>query len=877
MPERLEQLKAALAGRYTIEKELGQGGMATVYLAQDVRHHREVAIKVLRPDLAAALGPERFLREIRIAANLNHPHILALFDSGEADGFLYYVMPYIKGQTLRDRIDKEGELPVPETVRIIREVVDALAFAHSEGVVHRDIKPDNVMLTGGHAVVADFGIAKAVSESTGRGNVTTAGVALGTPAYMAPEQAAADPQIDHRADIYAIGTLAYELLTGRTPFTGSSPQAILAAQVTEQPEPVTKYRDQVSGELEAVVMKCLAKKPADRWQTAGEMLPYLDTMTTSSGGITPTQTLAMGLRRTGVNRAVVAVAVIAIAVLGIVLARSFSSTGSNTTLQGERRQLTFSGDIRQVAIGPDGQSLAYVNSAGALFVRDVGADGGVLQRAESGAFWPTWHPDGSSLMYQDETTFTLYRLPKLSGEATKVLSLPFRVLYSYAPDGTYLIAGGGYVYWGPDPNSIDWAAPDPESVTAGRLVPLPDGVRTWGGGDRVSLSPDGRWIAFLGMREALGGLIGVVATDGSGGSIVVEDKALFISGGGRLDWSSESDAIYYLASLGSATSQSIWRVGIDPESGRPDGTDVMVFDEAQPRQFDVAPGGDALAVVGGNAWYNVFSGTGDGDRTVRMDKVTTGTMWTLSPHYSADGETLIYSRFVGFPLQSSIHVRTVATSDERVIRLQEGLPCCVTLSPAGDRVAYYSLEEDGRSHLRVLDVASEETTPVGAGYWLSSIAWTPDGRSLVFIPPDQRTLTHLDLTGSPQRSVSFEGISSIDGVVVSPDGQHVALAAYGSGGALGLWIGSIEGGVASLVRPDIGYLLGWTENGILFRDGDSILSTTPGGGPETVFAKSAGLAQCSIGGVTAAPATGDFACAVLESSTDVWYVTGLEF
>ncbi len=231
MPERLEQLEAALAGRYTIEKELGQGGMATVYLAQDVRHHREVAIKVLRPDLAAALGPERFLREIRIAANLNHPHILALFDSGEADGFLYYVMPYIKGQTLRDRIDKEGELPIPETVRIIREVVDALAYAHAEGVVHRDIKPDNVMLTGGHSVVADFGIAKAVSQSTVRGHITTAGVALGTPAYMAPEQAAADPQIDHRADIYAVGTLAYELLAGRTPFTGASPQEIGRAHV----------------------------------------------------------------------------------------------------------------------------------------------------------------------------------------------------------------------------------------------------------------------------------------------------------------------------------------------------------------------------------------------------------------------------------------------------------------------------------------------------------------------------------------------------------------------------------------------------------------------------------------------------------------------
>jgi serine/threonine-protein kinase len=264
--------------------------MATVYLARDVRHERMVAVKVLKPDLASALGPERFLREIRIAANLNHPHILALFDSGDADGFLYYVMPYIKGNTLRDRIEKEGELPIREAVRVIREVADALAFAHSQGVVHRDIKPDNVMLTGNHAIVADFGVAKAVSEATGRDKLTTAGVALGTPAYMAPEQATADPHVDHRADIYALGALAYELLSGRTPFLGHTPQAVLAAHVTEEAAPVRKYRDQVSMEVEAVVMKCLAKKPADRWQTADEMLPLLENLGTPSGGLTPTDT-----------------------------------------------------------------------------------------------------------------------------------------------------------------------------------------------------------------------------------------------------------------------------------------------------------------------------------------------------------------------------------------------------------------------------------------------------------------------------------------------------------------------------------------------------------------------------------------------------------
>ena len=235
MSDILERLTSALGDRYAIEREIGEGGMATVYLATDLRHERKVALKVLRPELAATLGPDRFLQEVRVTANLQHPHILPLFDSGEAEGFLYYVMPYLEGESLRERIVREGELPVTEAVRILKEVTDALAAAHQMGVVHRDIKPDNVMLSGRHAVVTDFGVAKAVSEATGRHKLTTAGVALGTPAYMAPEQAAADEHIDHRADIYAVGAMGYELLAGRPPFTGMSPQRVLSAHVTDVP------------------------------------------------------------------------------------------------------------------------------------------------------------------------------------------------------------------------------------------------------------------------------------------------------------------------------------------------------------------------------------------------------------------------------------------------------------------------------------------------------------------------------------------------------------------------------------------------------------------------------------------------------------------
>ncbi|MDP2958296.1 MAG: serine/threonine-protein kinase [Longimicrobiales bacterium] len=288
MSEQLERLRSVLGDRYALERELGAGGMATVYLAEDLKHHRKVALKVLRPDLAMTLGSERFLREVTIAANLQHPHILPLYDSGEAGGFLYYVMPYVEGPTLRDRLDRERELPVAEAARILRDVADAMAAAHAKGVVHRDLKPENIMLSGRHAMVADFGVAKAVSEATGRNRMTTEGVALGTPTYMAPEQAAADPLTDHRADIYALGVLAYEMLTGQPPFVRGTPQALLAAHVTEAPVAVTERRGTIPPALAQLIMHCLEKKPADRPQRAEELLAVLEGLATPSGGMTPT-------------------------------------------------------------------------------------------------------------------------------------------------------------------------------------------------------------------------------------------------------------------------------------------------------------------------------------------------------------------------------------------------------------------------------------------------------------------------------------------------------------------------------------------------------------------------------------------------------------
>ena len=285
-----EQLQFALGDSYQLDRELGGGGMSRVFLAHERALGRKVVVKVLLPELAAAVNVERFRREILLAAQLQHPHIVPLLSAGEASNLPYFIMPFVTGESLRARVTREGEFPISDTVRILRDVVSALAYAHEHGVVHRDVKPDNVLLSHGVAVVTDFGVAKALSASSGAeaSGITSANVALGTPAYMAPEQATASPHTDHRADIYALGAMAYELLTGFPPFSGRTPQAVLAAHVVEEPEPVERRRPAVPPMLATLVRDCLCKRPADRPQSALQVMHVLDAIATPSGGMAAT-------------------------------------------------------------------------------------------------------------------------------------------------------------------------------------------------------------------------------------------------------------------------------------------------------------------------------------------------------------------------------------------------------------------------------------------------------------------------------------------------------------------------------------------------------------------------------------------------------------
>jgi tetratricopeptide (TPR) repeat protein/TolB-like protein len=279
-----EQLQTTLGAGYTVERELGGGGMSRVFVATETSLGRRVVVKLLPPELGAGVDAERFRREVRLAAQLQHPHVVPLLSAGERDGLLYYTMPFVEGESLRARLERAGELPVAEAVRLLRDVADALAYAHRQGAVHRDLKPANVLLEEGHAVVIDFGVAKALSAAADAGALTSAGVALGTPAYMAPEQAAADPTADHRADLYAFGVMAYEMLAGQPPFAGRDAAQLLAAHLARAPESLATHRPGIPPELAALVMRCLEKRPADRPQSADELLAALDATRTPSGG-----------------------------------------------------------------------------------------------------------------------------------------------------------------------------------------------------------------------------------------------------------------------------------------------------------------------------------------------------------------------------------------------------------------------------------------------------------------------------------------------------------------------------------------------------------------------------------------------------------------
>jgi len=404
------RLQSALADRYRLEREVGAGGMATVYLAADLKHDRKVAIKVLRPELAAVIGAERFLSEIKTTANLQHPHILPLFDSGESDGFLYYVMPFIEGETLRDRLTRDKQLTIADALRIATEVADALEYAHKRGVVHRDIKPENVLLHDGRALVADFGIALAASKA-GESRMTQTGMSLGTPAYMSPEQAMGEREITGRSDIYALGCMLYEMLSGDPPFTGSTAQAIVARVMTERPRGLVQQRHTIPPHVEAATLTAMEKLPADRFENAGAFAAALRdagfALTGARTTLLPAARAATAGRRRFVAVGALTAALLALAAAGW-LRRPVAPPVSRQQVllwrYGRGRVLSpgIERYATEAAIAPDGSSIVFVDSsdAGLHLLRkrrdeDLAAP---LAGTEGGAS-PFFSPDGQWIGY----------------------------------------------------------------------------------------------------------------------------------------------------------------------------------------------------------------------------------------------------------------------------------------------------------------------------------------------------------------------------------------------------------------------------------------------------------------------------------------------
>jgi serine/threonine-protein kinase len=442
-----EALKVALADRYVIEQEIGAGGMATVYLAHDAKHDRKVALKVLRPELAAVIGAERFLNEIKVTANLQHPHILPLHDSGEADTFLYYVMPYVEGDTLRDQLDREKQLAIEHAIGIARGVAAALDYAHRHGVIHRDIKPENILIQDGQPLVADFGIALALSAAGGN-RLTETGLSIGTPQYMSPEQAMGDRELEARSDVYSLGAVLYEMLTGDPPYTGSTAQAIVAKVITEKAPPVTATRDTVPPHAAAAIQKALCKLPADRFHSAadfGEALARpgaVPVVTTSAIAETEARrfTVSIGLPSLKVMLpwSLFAVTLVAAAVWGGGRSLKQPNVARLQTILPDNAMPNTGHSGRTIAISPDGTQMVYVGPGRVLYARRMDLLEARPLPGTDDADTPFFSPDGAWVAYNHGSE--LKRVALAGGPPLTIASAPALRGASWGPDDQIVFA-----------------------------------------------------------------------------------------------------------------------------------------------------------------------------------------------------------------------------------------------------------------------------------------------------------------------------------------------------------------------------------------------------------------------------------------------------
>jgi eukaryotic-like serine/threonine-protein kinase len=802
-----DRLAAALADRYRIERELGQGGMATVYLAEDLRHRRRVALKVLRPELAAVIGAERFLKEIETTANLQHPHILPLFDSGIADTFLFYVMPYVEGESLRDRLAREKQLPVDDAVNIAREVLSALDYAHRHAVIHRDIKPENILLHDGSALVADFGIALAVSSAGGGTRMTETGMSLGTPHYMSPEQAMGERELTARSDVYALGCVLYEMLSGEPPFTGPTPQAILARVVTEEPRSLTLQRRTIPPHVEAAVLASLQKLPADRFASAAQFAEAL-----AGKGAVPARTASREAAATPRrSRALPGTAGVIVAVL---------AAGLGWWLRGTRAPALAAPPVRfaftlarpggdfHLAISPDGrtvvQAVADSDRVSRLYARELGSTEARPIPGTEGAQRPVFSPDGQWLLVGKGGK--LFKI-RLTGGA------PIEVRDSVVSDFA----------WGPGDMLVFrhsvadglWRVPisggTPERLTT------PDTAREELGHWRPQVLPNGKAVLFTVFSTPTRTSIGAYEFKSKRRVTLVEGGAIFgrYAGSGHL--------LYWKKG-------TLFAIGFDPDRLEVHGAALPVVEDVAGEQtggdaaYAVAPNG-TLAYMRASEWNRPASVVW-ADRAGRETPALPAPGSYRAAALSPDGRSI--ALVVKNPNQN-IWLYDLGRGTTTPLTTGEATAFSPVWSPDGASIFFtyetpaydvYRIATDGGSPPKPVVADPNDKYPVAVSH---------DGRTLLYREDPPNRLKVFSLDGNTAPRPFTESSLPETGASISPDGKWVAYGAdVGGDRRPEIFLRALEGGARRQLSVNGGSWATWMPSGheLVYLAGDSVLSVT---------------------------------------------------
>ena len=828
-PQDIDRLRRALEGRYRIDSEIGRGGMAAVYMADDLRHHRTVAVKVLHADLAARLGSGRFLGEIRIAANLVHPHIMPVFDSGEADGFLFYVMPFVSGESLRDRLVRERPLPVHDAVRVAREIAEALAYAHAQGVVHRDVKPENILLEAGQAVLADFGIARVDGVRT-----TLPGLTPGTPLYMAPEQAAGHDELDGRTDLYSLGCVLYEMLTGDPPFDGSTPQAVLARKLAGPPTRPAARRDTVPPGLDQIVLRALAPVPVDRFESCDAMAEALRKASAPDSkplrSRVPRRTAWLGAA------AAVVVAVVGWATLG------WSGTRPRAAVHPRTTQVTTDGTIIQSALSPDGRYLVYTvpdpDSLGRTLIREVGSSTSriLMSRAFNSIEWSS---DGTRLLLSEPPPGTMgaygpevrtWVVPIVGGESS-----------------ARAVAEGAYQKWSGDGSRLlGW------DILSGTLV-----IRTVATGQTdtlriqedidflhdADLSADGRRVAFVGGPPTSEHVLGVIDLDTGRERILRREPEPLRS----VRWGQDGEELLYWQG------HEIWRLAITRAGaarGEPtfllgDLTTFPLDWEGVIATFRVAMNGRRIGYTRyrnqQNLWlYERADPNGAWERETRL---TDGSTEKSRPSFSPEGRLVAYTDDGGARGVRNIFVLEPATRIVRQITFSESEDINPVWSPDGRHIAYASRRG---SELGVWVVGLDGDPPRRLGETILGpdrvITWAP-GREILAQLPGNRNFAVVDpVTGAAKPLVAGNPPGWMFNARYAPDGRRVVIKwNRPDPDEDGLWLIDLEGGSRTQISNTVHLPYVWSSDGRIiafdYTSGGELIAVPEDGGDPVPMAR----------------------------------------